>query len=121
MQQLFWCWRVIRTTTYEREDTTAALDGRIRAWLIEVEPVHVTKLTYSSVLLQVRLLLANQCEDDILLREQLEALAAKHPNFKLWYTLDRCVLNACVQAVLRHKCNMVWRWHLSLSMCTHAE
>jgi hypothetical protein len=43
------------------------------------------------VLLQVRLLLANQCEDDILLREQLEALAAKHPNFKLWYTLDRWV------------------------------
>jgi NAD(P)H-flavin reductase len=37
----------------------------------------------------VRLLLANQCEDDILLREQLEGLAAKHPNFKLWYTLDR--------------------------------
>lgn len=38
---------------------------------------------------QVSLLYANQCEDDILLREQLEELAAKHPNFKLWYTLDR--------------------------------
>lgn len=38
---------------------------------------------------QVSLLYANQCEDDILLREQLEALAAKHSNFKLWYTLDR--------------------------------
>lgn len=39
--------------------------------------------------LQVSLLYANQCEDDILLREQLEELAAKHTNFKLWYTLDR--------------------------------
>jgi cytochrome-b5 reductase len=38
---------------------------------------------------QVSLLYANQCEDDILLREQLEELAAKHTNFKLWYTLDR--------------------------------
>lgn len=38
---------------------------------------------------QVSLLYANQSEDDILLREQLEELAAKHPNFKLWYTLDR--------------------------------
>jgi hypothetical protein len=39
--------------------------------------------------LQVSLLYANQCEDDILLREQLEELAAKHTNFKLHYTLDR--------------------------------
>ncbi|WIA41019.1 hypothetical protein OEZ86_004657 [Tetradesmus obliquus] len=54
------CWQVIRTITDDPEDTT-----------------------------EVRLLLANQCEDDILLREQLEGLAAAHPNFKLWYTLDR--------------------------------
>lgn len=39
--------------------------------------------------MQVALLYANQSEDDILLREQLEALAAKHSNFKLWYTVDR--------------------------------
>jgi NAD(P)H-flavin reductase len=65
------------------------------------------------VSLQVRLLLANQCEDDILLREQLEALAAKHPNFKLWYTLDRWVpcylIIYCVQPVWWHRDGMVWR------------
>lgn len=42
------------------------------------------------LLLQVSLLYANQCEDDILLREELEELAEKFPQkFKLWYTLDR--------------------------------
>jgi nitrate reductase (NAD(P)H) len=55
------CWQVIRTVTDDPEDDT-----------------------------QVSLLLANQCEDDILLREQLEELAEKFPHkFKLWYTLDR--------------------------------
>lgn len=55
------CWQVIRTVIDDPEDTT-----------------------------QVRLLYANQCEDDILLREHLEELAAEHPDkFKLWYTLDR--------------------------------
>ncbi len=39
---------------------------------------------------QLALVYANQSEDDILLRTELEALAAQHPDrFKLWYTLDR--------------------------------
>jgi len=36
------------------------------------------------------LLYANQTEDDILLRAELEEVAAEHPDrFKLWYTVDR--------------------------------
>ncbi|KAM5137953.1 NADH-cytochrome b5 reductase 2 [Mantella aurantiaca] len=36
------------------------------------------------------LIFANQTEDDILLRAELEAVAKSHPNqFKIWYTLDR--------------------------------
>ena len=36
------------------------------------------------------LLFANQSEDDILVRERLEAIQAEHPErFKLWYTVDR--------------------------------
>ena len=36
------------------------------------------------------LLFANQSEDDILVREELEAIQEKHPDrFKLWYTVDR--------------------------------
>jgi cytochrome-b5 reductase len=36
------------------------------------------------------LVYANQTEDDILCREQLEALQSAHPDqFKLWYTVDR--------------------------------
>lgn len=39
---------------------------------------------------QVALLFANQTEEDILLRNELEELAKKHPDqFKVWYTLDR--------------------------------
>jgi cytochrome-b5 reductase len=38
---------------------------------------------------KVSLLFANQTEDDIFLRKELEMLAEKHSNFKLWYTLDR--------------------------------
>jgi NAD(P)H-flavin reductase len=52
---------------------------------------------------QVSLLYANQCEDDILLREQLEELAAKHTNFKLWYTLDRCDTLEPQPASLHHE------------------
>lgn len=37
----------------------------------------------------VFLLFANQTEDDILVRSELEWLAKQHDNFKLWYTLDR--------------------------------
>lgn len=36
------------------------------------------------------LLLANQTEEDILLREELEEVAERHPDrFRLWYTVDR--------------------------------
>jgi cytochrome-b5 reductase len=39
---------------------------------------------------RVRLLYANQTEDDILVRKELEDLAAEFPDrFRLWYTLDR--------------------------------
>ena len=39
---------------------------------------------------EVSLLFANQTEDDILVRSELEWLAKRNPNnFKLWYTLDR--------------------------------
>ena len=35
---------------------------------------------------ELALLYANVSPDDILLREELDALAAAHPNFKVWYT-----------------------------------
>mmetsp|Transcript_30238 Transcript_30238/g.78184 ORF Transcript_30238/g.78184 Transcript_30238/m.78184 type:complete len:834 (-) Transcript_30238:53-2554(-) len=38
---------------------------------------------------QIKLLFANQTEDDILLRKELDALAAKHDNLSVWYTLDK--------------------------------
>jgi cytochrome-b5 reductase len=38
---------------------------------------------------KVFLLFANQTENDIFLRAELEELAERHSNFKLWYTLDR--------------------------------
>ena len=38
---------------------------------------------------KVSLLFANQSEEDILLRSELELLAKRHDNFELWYTLDR--------------------------------
>lgn len=34
---------------------------------------------------ELALLYANQQEDDILIRQELEALAEKHSNFKLWW------------------------------------
>jgi len=39
---------------------------------------------------KIALLFANQTEKDILLRQELESLAAEHPDqLKIWYTLDR--------------------------------
>jgi cytochrome-b5 reductase len=39
---------------------------------------------------QMALLFANQTEDDILLRNELEEVVASHPDqFRLWYTVDR--------------------------------
>lgn len=38
---------------------------------------------------KLALLFANQTEDDILLRKELDELAGEHPDrFKVWYTLD---------------------------------
>lgn len=39
--------------------------------------------------IELSLLFANQSEDDILLRADLDELARKHANFKVWYTVDR--------------------------------
>nr|ABP97095.1 nitrate reductase [Chlorella vulgaris] len=38
---------------------------------------------------ELSLLYANVSPDDILLREELDALAAKHDNFSVWYTVDK--------------------------------
>ena len=39
---------------------------------------------------QISLVYANQTEDDILCRDMLDALAAKHPKrLSVWYTVDR--------------------------------
>jgi len=39
---------------------------------------------------ELALLFANQTEDDILLREELESIKKDFPDrFKLWYTVDR--------------------------------
>ena len=39
---------------------------------------------------ELALLFANQTEDDILLREELEEVQKQNPDrFKLWYTVDR--------------------------------
>ena len=39
---------------------------------------------------ELALLFANQTEDDILLREELEEVQRENPDrFKLWYTVDR--------------------------------
>lgn len=40
--------------------------------------------------MKVKLLYANQSEDDILVRSELEALTQQHPErFQLWYTIDK--------------------------------
>ena len=38
---------------------------------------------------RVSLLFANQTEDDILVREELEKMAETSDQFSLWYTLDQ--------------------------------
>ena len=37
---------------------------------------------------QISLLYANQTSDDILLRQQLDALAEEHDNFRVWHTSE---------------------------------
>lgn len=49
---------------------------------------HITKDPTDQT--ECALLFANQTEDDILVRNELEEVVAKYPDrFKLWYTLDR--------------------------------
>lgn len=38
---------------------------------------------------QVSLIFANQTEDDIILRDELDQMAAKHDNFQVYYTVDK--------------------------------
>lgn len=39
---------------------------------------------------ELKLIFANQTEEDILLRDELEKYQKEHPEqFKLWYTIDR--------------------------------
>lgn len=48
---------------------------------------HITKDSKDTT--KMALLFANQAEKDILLRDELEEVAAKHSDqFKLWYTVD---------------------------------
>lgn len=48
---------------------------------------HITKDPHDNT--KMALLFANQTEKDILLRNELEEVAAKHPDqFKLWFTVD---------------------------------
>ena len=44
---------------------------------------------------QLSLLYANVSPDDILLREELDALAAAHPNFRVWYTGEGVRVRGC--------------------------
>ena len=45
-----------------------------------------------STVMRVKLIYANQSENDILVREELEALAKEYPTqFSLWYTVDKAV------------------------------
>jgi len=49
---------------------------------------HITRDPDDST--EVSLLFANQSENDILLKDELEEVAKTHPaQFKLWYTVDR--------------------------------
>jgi NAD(P)H-flavin reductase len=40
-------------------------------------------------LTEIHLLYANQTEEDILMREELDAMAAVRENIHVWYTVDR--------------------------------
>ena len=43
------------------------------------------------MVLQVSLIYANQTSDDILLKEKLDALNAKHPNFQVFYKVSSLI------------------------------
>jgi NAD(P)H-flavin reductase len=48
------------------------------------------------------LIFANQTEDDILLKDELDALAAEHKNFKIYYSLDRVFIVIIFYVVSRY-------------------
>ena len=48
---------------------------------------------------RVSLLFANQTEDDILVRDELEAMAEGSDQFSLWYTLDRPPEGTCTRTL----------------------
>lgn len=50
---------------------------------------------------RISLLFANQTEEDILVRSELELLAKQYRNFSLWYTLDRPPKSMCVCVVCK--------------------
>lgn len=54
--------------------------------------------------LQLSLLYANVSPDDILLRDELDQLAAAHPNFSVWYTgaLSALLVSCCKSAAPAH-------------------
>ena len=57
------------------------------------------------------LLFANQSEDDILVREELEAIQQKYPErFKLWYTVDRPKEGTNTQFDQRGSYTKLLRW-----------
>ena len=59
---------------------------------------------------KLALLFANQTEDDILLREELEDVQKKYPDrFKLWYTIDRPTEGMYKQTEI----NLFWKWPVS--------
>lgn len=64
---------------------------------------------------KISLLFANQTEEDILVRSELELLSKKNDNFKLWYTLDRpsegtyiiyLCINSIVYAIMSYYCTI---------------
>ena len=61
---------------------------------------------------RVSLLFANQTEEDILVREELEEMAEKNKQFSLWYTLDRPpeskMLESCFCLVLQSKTGVIF-------------
>lgn len=57
---------------------------------------------------QLSLLYANVSPDDILLRHELDALAAAHPNFRVWYTGAPSVVASARLVLSRQRCCHVY-------------
>ena len=63
---------------------------------------------------EMALIYANQTADDILLRADLEALAAKHPNFRVWHTGENLTCCSPVQMNKGSKTQTAHRWRAGL-------